>query len=137
MLNSCFAFVDVWCFWTPMLFVQLILASVVVNESGLRVGTKKFKRIIKLLGSIYILSEFLPGKNNTVLLIGGFAAKCHVYLQRNEQHFLQHKIFIYRVRWTLCPWLLLADLLNGFTQSCLQVSQTDLADAMNLRSIIC
>lgn len=67
-----------------MLFVQLTHASVIANESGLRVGAKNPKRVINLLGSIYIFSLFFPGKINLVLPIGGFAAKYQVYLQKKK-----------------------------------------------------
>lgn len=65
-----------------MLFVQLTHASVIANESGLRVGAKNPKRVINLLGSIYIFGLFFPGKINLVLPMGGFAAKYQVYLQK-------------------------------------------------------
>lgn len=90
MLNSCSFFV--WCFWTPVLFVQLIHACVIANESGLRVGAKNHKRIISLLGSIYIFSVFFPEKINLILLIGGFAAKYNYTCKKNEQHFIQCKV---------------------------------------------
>lgn len=91
------------------MFVQLICAFGIVNEAGLRVGAKSPTSVINLLCTTYTLGVFFPGKINLLVLIGGFAAKCQVYLQKNMSSIFSRIILYveskmdplsFRVRWT-------------------------------------
>lgn len=138
-----------WCFWTPMVFVQLICAFGIVTEAGLRVGAKTPKCTINLLCSIYIFRVFFPGKNSSCYSNGWLCCQVpSVAAKKYEQHFLQHNILCREwngpsvLQSKMDPLVMLhvplhADLMSGFAHSCLWVSQRSLANVTNLRSLIC